>query len=53
MTDTDKTVKISVTEVDANGLAQDKSGPPLAKVKAETLGLTPEQIEALIRAKQR
>jgi len=53
MTDTDKTIKITVTEVDASGAAQDKSGPPVPKVKASDLGLKPEQIEALIKSKQR
>lgn len=50
MPDNDKI--ITVTEVDKDDKAQDKSGPPLAKVKVASLGLTPEQIERRIREKQ-
>jgi hypothetical protein len=47
----DKTT-ITVTEVDKDGKTVDKSGPPLAKVKVASLGLSPEQVEAMIKAKQ-
>lgn len=43
---------VKITTVDKNGVEETKTEAPVAKVKAENL-LTPSQIEALIKSKQK
>lgn len=45
--------KITVTEVKASGASETRVEAPKAKVKAAAIGLTPDDVERMIKEKQK
>lgn len=45
--------KITIVEVKTDGTREERVEAPVKKVKAATLGLTPDDVERMIKAKQK